>query len=184
MPFPSERKLDTGWLHQLGKLALAAITSNPKYLQLNKKWYFSLTPSLMQRCSGWAAPLAALHQALTQKSRLFPSRECCSPQHTVSKFVTKGADRVSWKRHNCSQLPWPQNDTSICPSIRQGELSHMATHTARWLENTIQLCAQEVIWWPPGQRQTQPIPNTQPELSTGSPLLRETLSQGQQGLQR
>lgn len=60
-------------------------------------------------------------------------------------------------------------------------------HTdARGLGNTIQLHAWKEIWWPPGQsviqRQTQPISNTQPELPIGCPLLRHTLSRGQEGL--
>ena len=44
----------------------------------------------MQRCPGWAAPLAALHQALTQESSLLPSWECRYPHHIISKLVVEG----------------------------------------------------------------------------------------------
>lgn len=107
----------------------------------------------------------------------------------TSKVVWKG--RVSWTRHDCIQLPWPQDDTSICPCIRWWELSHATPYRCKggWeIQFSCVPKKRKQAFWPPGQsvklRQTQPIPDTQPEWPTGSPLVRQTLSQCQQGPER
>lgn len=102
-----------------------------------------------------------------------------------------GRGRASWARHNCSQLPWPQDDTSICPCIRWWELSHATPYRCKggWeIQFNCVPKKRKQTFWPPGQsvilRQTQPIPDTQPEWPTDSPLVRQTLSQCQQGPER
>lgn len=102
-----------------------------------------------------------------------------------------GRGRVSWTRHDCIQLPWPQDDTSICPCIRWWELSHATPYRCKggWeIQFSCVPKKRKQAFWPPGQsmklRQTQPIPDTQPEWPTGSPLVRQTLSQCQQGPER
>lgn len=139
----------------------------------------------MQRCSGWAAPLATLPHALTQKCRLFHLRMLLSLSYSLQ--VCCGRNRVSWTRHNCSQLPWPQNDTSICPCIHWRELSHMAPHRCKGAgkyNSAARLERDLVATWPACDTKANP---THIEHSQNCPLAAlcsdtHLLSQGQQGL--
>lgn len=118
----------------------AAITNNLKYLWLNNKLYFLLMQNLMQRYSRWAAPLAALHKALTQRSRLFLSQECCCPHYIVSKFLWEGKEWAAQGITALSCLGLKTTHQSLPTYI--GENLVTWPHTdARELGNTIQLCA-------------------------------------------
>lgn len=124
-------KMDIEWLYSLEKLALAAVTSKPTYLWLNKKLYFSFLQSLLQRdvlVGQLSWQLSTTHWL--RNPGFFHLRMLLSILQSLQ--VCSGRGRVSWTRHNCSQLPWPQNDTSICPCIHWGKLSHMAPHRCQW----------------------------------------------------
>lgn len=79
---------------------------------------------------------------------------------SYSLQVCCGRNRVSWTRRNCSQLPWPQNDTSICPYIHWGELSHMAPHRCKGAgkyDSAVCLGRDLVATWPACDTKANPI---------------------------
>lgn len=118
----------------------AAITNNLKYLWLNNKLYFSLMQNLMQIYSRWAAPLAALHKALTQRSRHFPSQECCCPRYIVSKFLWEGEEWAAQGITALSCLGLKMTHQSVLTFIGENLITWPHTD-ARGLGNTIQLYA-------------------------------------------